>query len=151
MEVYSCGNHKLFTLDQAHIMTIATSTKIVPNVCIWYHLVIFVIKPKPIFKWIMTNWVSHAQFSPFSNGLCQIGPLMPTLAHFQMDYAELGLSCPLWPIKVDFGFIQRIYYLFEASREFSYIRRFHCPLLINEIRPTILGKGTHHWIRVWKK
>ena len=23
---------------------------------------------------------------------------MPTLAHFQMDYAELGLSCPLQPI-----------------------------------------------------
>ena len=57
---------------------------------------------------------------------------MPTLAYFQMDYAELGLSCPLWPIKVDFGFIQRIYYLFEASREFSYIRRFHYPLLISE-------------------
>ena len=66
----------------------------------------------------MPNWASHAHFSLFSNGLCQIGALMPTLAHFQMDYAKLGLSCPLWPIKVDFGFIQRIYYLFEASRGF---------------------------------
>ena len=75
---------------------------------------------------------------------------MPTLAHFQMDYAELGLLCPLWPIKVDFDFIQRIYYLFEASREFSYIRRFYYPLLINETRPTNLGKGTHYWICVWK-
>ena len=44
-----------------------------------------------------------------------VGPIMPTLAHFQMEYAKLGLSCPLWPIKVDFGFIQWIYYLFEAS------------------------------------
>ena len=34
MEVYSCGNRKLFTLDQAHVMTIAISTKIVPNACI---------------------------------------------------------------------------------------------------------------------
>ena len=29
----------------------------------------------------MPNWASHAHFSPFSNGLCQIGPLMPTMAH----------------------------------------------------------------------
>ena len=34
MEVYSYGNRKLFTLDQAHVMTIATSTKFVPNACI---------------------------------------------------------------------------------------------------------------------
>ena len=60
----------------------------------------------------------------------KLGPFMPILAHFQMDRAKLGLSCPLWPIKVDFGFIQRIYYLFDSSREFSYIRRFHYPLLI---------------------
>ena len=82
--------------------------------------------------------------SHFQMDHAKIGPLMPTLAHFQMDYAELGLSCPLWPIKMDFGFIQRIYYLFEASREFSYIHQFHYPLLINETRPTILGRGTHH-------
>ena len=44
MEVYSCGNCKIFTLDQAHVMTIATSIKIVPNACIRYHLVILVIK-----------------------------------------------------------------------------------------------------------
>ena len=118
MEVYSCGNRKLFTIDQAHVMTIPTSTKIVPNACIWCHLVILVIKSKSISKWIMPNWASHAHFSPFSNGLYQIGPLMPTMAHFQMDYAKLGLSYPLWPIKVDFDFIQRIYYLFEASWEF---------------------------------
>ena len=118
MEVYSCGNCKLFTLDQAHVMTIATSTKIVPNACIWYHLVILVIKPKPISKWIMPNWAFHAYFGPFPNGLCQIGPLMPTLAHFPMDHSKLGLSCPLWPIKVDFDFIQRIYYLFDLSWEF---------------------------------
>ena len=130
MEVYSYGNRKLFTLDQAHVMTIATSTKIVPNACIWYHLVILIIKSKPISKWIMPNWASHAHFSPFSNGLCQIGPLMPTLVYFQMDCAKLGLSCPLWPIKMDFGFIQEIYYLFEASREFSYIRQFYYPLFI---------------------
>ena len=68
----------------------------------------------------MPNWASHAHFSPFSNGSCQIGPLMPTLAYFQMDHAKLGLSCPLWPIKVDFGFIQRIYYLFDSSWEFLY-------------------------------
>ena len=61
-------------------------------------ILIINLKPIPIFKWIMLNWASHAHFSPFSNGLCQIGPLMPTLDHFQMDYAELGLSCPLWPI-----------------------------------------------------
>ena len=150
MEVYSCGNRQLFTLGQAHVMTITTSIKIVPNACIWYHLVILVIKPKPISKWIVPNWASHAHLNPFPNGLCQIGPFMPILAHFQMDYVKLGLSCPLWPIKVDFDFIQRIYYLFEASREFFYIRRFHCPLLINKTRPIILGKGTHHWIRVWK-
>ena len=24
-----------------------------------------------------------------------------------MDYAKLGLSCPLWPIEMDFGFIQK--------------------------------------------
>ena len=92
---------------------------------------------------------------PFSD------PCNKAQAHFQMDYVELGLSCPLWPIfkwiipnlashahygpfKVDFDFIQRIYYLFEASREFSYIRRFRCPLLINEIRPIILGRETRH-------
>ena len=101
MKVYNYGNRKLFTLDRAHVMTIATSTKIVPNACIWYHLVILEIKSKPIFKWILSNWASHAHFSPFLNRLWQIGP-----------------SCPLWPIKVDFGFIQRIYYLFETSREF---------------------------------
>ena len=109
-------------------MTIATSTKIVPNTCI-SHLMILVIKSKPIFEWIMPNWDSHAHFSLFPNGLCQIGHFMPILAHFQMDHAKLGLSYPLWPIKVDFYFIQRIYYLFEASREFSYIRRFRCPLV----------------------
>ena len=43
----------------------------------------------------------------FLNGSGQIGPFMPILAHFQMDRAKLGLSCPLWPIKVDFGFIQK--------------------------------------------
>ena len=72
------------------------------------------------------------------------GPFMPALSHFQMDNAKLGLLCPLWPIEVDFGFIQKVYYLFEASREFSYIRRFHYLLLINETMPTILGKETHH-------
>ena len=101
MEVYSCGNRQLFTLDQAHVMTIATSPKFVPNAYVWYHLVILVIKLKPISKWIMPNWAFHTYFNPFSNGSCQIGPLIPTMA-----------------IKVDFGFIQRIYYLFEASREF---------------------------------
>ena len=95
MEIYSCGNRQLFTLGQAHVMKIATSTKFVPNACIWYHLVILVIKSKPISKWIMLNWASHARFSPFSNGSCQMGHLMPTLAHFQMNYAKLGLSCPL--------------------------------------------------------
>ena len=83
-------------------MTIATSTKIVPNACIWYHLVIPVIKLKPIFQ------MDYAK----------IGPLMPTLAHFQIEYAKLGLSCPLWPIKVDFDFIQRIHYLFDSFWEF---------------------------------
>ena len=29
MKIYSCGNRQLFTLDQAHVMTIATSIKIV--------------------------------------------------------------------------------------------------------------------------
>ena len=125
-------------------MTIATSTKFVPNACILCHLVILLIKPKPISKWIRPNWAFHAHFNPFSSGSCQIGPFMPILAHFQMYRAKLGLSCPLWPIKVDFGFIQRIYYLFDSSREFSYIRRFHYPLLINETRPTILGKETRH-------
>ena len=57
---------------------------------------------------------------------------MPILAHLQMDYVKMGLSCPPWPIKVDFGFIQRVYYLFYSSREFSYIRRFHYPLLIKQ-------------------
>ena len=118
MEVYSCGNRKFFTLDQAYVMTIATSTKIVLNACICYYLGILVIQPKPISKWIMPNWAFHAHFSAFSNGSCQIRALMPTLTHFQMDYAKLGLSCPLWPIKADFGFIQRIYYLFDSSWEF---------------------------------
>ena len=64
MEVYSYGNRNLFTLDQAHVMTIAISTKIVLNACIWYHLVILVRKPKPISKWIMSNWTSHAHYGP---------------------------------------------------------------------------------------
>ena len=94
MEVYSCGNRKLFTLGQAHVMTIATSTKFIPNACILCHLVILIIKPKPISKWIRPNWAFHAHFNPFLIGSCQIGPFMPILAHFQMDRAKLG---PLMP------------------------------------------------------
>ena len=30
----------------------------------------------------MPNWAFHAHFSPFSNGSCQIGPLMPSMAHY---------------------------------------------------------------------
>ena len=125
-------------------MTIVTSTKIVPNACILCHLVILIIKPKPIFERFRPNWAFHAHFNPFLSGSRQIGLFMPILAHFQMNRAKLGLSCPLWPIKVDFGFIQRIYYLFDSSREFSYIRWFRYPLLINETRPTILGRETRH-------
>ena len=65
MEVYSYGNRKLFTLDQAHIMTIETSIKIVLNACIWYYLGILVIKSKPISKWTMPSWVFHTHFNPF--------------------------------------------------------------------------------------
>ena len=71
-------------------MTIATSTKIVPNACILCHLVILLINPKPISKWIMPNWAYHAHFSPFPNGSCKIrashahfGPLEWTLALFK--------------------------------------------------------------------
>ena len=127
IEVYSYGNRQLFTLGQAHVMTIATFIKIIPNACIWYHLVILVIKPKPISKWIVPIWASHAHLNPFPNGLCQIGPFMPILAHFQMDYIKMGLSCPLWPIKVDFGFIQRVYYSFDSSREFPTYVNFIIP------------------------
>ena len=70
---------------------------------------------KPISKWIMPNWASHSHFSPFLNGLCHIGPFMPVLAHLQMDYVKIGPLMPTMAIKVDFGFIQRIYYLFDSS------------------------------------
>ena len=77
----------------------------------------------------------------FKNGLCQDWAFY---AHFNLF---LKWIMPNWasharygPLRWTLALFQRIYYMFEASREFSYMRRFYYPLLINKIRPIILGK-----------
>ena len=96
IEVYSCGNRKLFTLDQAHVMTRATSTKFVPNACIWYHLVILVIKPKPIFKWTMSNWASHAHYGPLRWTFVLFKGFTTCLRRLKSFLTYVGFIIPCW-------------------------------------------------------
>ena len=76
MEVYSCGNRKLFTLDSAYVMTLVTSTKIFPNCMCFMPFSDILNKVQDHYKWIISNWAFHAQ------------------AHFQMDYKRNQANNP---------------------------------------------------------
>ena len=63
------GTVSFLPSTQLMYMTLVTSTSIIPNACILCHLVIFQIKPKPIYKWTMSKWPFNAHKGPFEMDL----------------------------------------------------------------------------------
>ena len=88
------GTVSFLPSTQLMYMTLVTSTSIIPNACILCHLVILIIKHKPIFKWIIPNWASHAHSGPLTWTLVLFKGFTTCFIHLESFPTCVGFIIP---------------------------------------------------------